>query len=211
MRRPGRRRRHPRRRRRPGNNPPRNAVTAAVRGGTRETVPQTALAAGERLAHVAPGKGQHQAGQNELHPEDRLPAKCLVQDAAECGGADHRHDRHAHGHIAQHGRRLVRRMNVADCGAADGHAANDHRLTHAKCQKDLNVRGGEDTAYGGQEEQHEAPQDHRTTAEPVRDRTNDDLQQPVHCQVKRDRKLHDAVVHREMAGHGGQGGQEHVH
>ena len=79
------------------------------------------------------------SAEDQHEHEDRLPAEGLVEPAAD-HRADHRHQRHAHGDVADHARRLVGRHHVADDGAAERDARGDRRLRHAEGEEDLDRR-----------------------------------------------------------------------
>ncbi len=85
-----------------------------------------------------------------------LPAEGLVQEPAD-HRADHRHQAHPHGDIADHRGGAAVIDDVAHDGARQDHAAGDHRLRHPAGQEHRGVGRGQ-RAAGGDQEQHQRPQ-----------------------------------------------------
>jgi hypothetical protein len=166
-------------------------------------------AQGRRLAQIGPDKGQNADAHHQKQREVRLPAIGIVQHPAD-HRADHRHQAHPHGDIADHACGLCVGHHVTDDGAAEDHTRGNDGLCHAEDQEDRCGRG-QKRADGGQKEQDQRSDQHLAPPEPVGDRADDDLQSRGKRQIQRNRLLHHAIRHAEVAGHSGQRGQEDVH
>ena len=132
----------------------------------------------------------------------------MIQPATN-GRPDHRHKRHAHGDITDHGSRAFGWNHIAHNGAADGKTAGDGGLNQAADQEDGKVRGIK-CADGGGDKDRRGGQQNGPATEPVRYRADHQLQNSRHAKVGSDGQLHHAIINAEMRGHRIKRGQEDV-
>jgi hypothetical protein len=158
-------------------------------------IPEACVPTDRRLTKVDPGQRHHQQACHHQQGEVRLPAKRLVQHPAD-EGTQHRHDRHAHRQISDHGgrrasstmSRAIARLSTMPVAITDC-AVRQSRKTSALVRKERAEAGDREESHRGQQEP--------TPTIAVRQRPDDDLQNGTRSQIERDRKLHHRVIDAE--------------